>query len=127
MLMNFNSDNTKFIIESYYKKYESLEGVLNISTSIKKIGLLGRSIVPTEVTIVKFSLKGKISIQCVEKEVDVPVSMDDIEKAFKFMLDDEGYCVEKVKVNTSTNYSQVSFDGVSVTVKSKKNNKEGVK
>ena len=116
MLMNFNSDNTKFIIESYYKKYESLEGVLNISTSIKKIGLLGRSIVPTEVTSVKFSLKGKISIQGVEKEVDVPVSMDD-----------EGYCVEKVKVNTSTNNSQVSFDGVSVTVKSKKNNKEGVK
>lgn len=127
MLMNFNSDNTKFIIESYYKKYESLEGVLNISTSIKKIGSFGRSIVPTEVTSVKFSLKSKISIQGVEKEVDVPVSMDDIEKAFKFMLDDEGYCVEKVKVNTSTNNSQVSFDGVSVTVKSKKNNKEGVK
>lgn len=127
MLMNFNSGNTKFIIESYYKKYESLEGVLNISTSIKKIGSFGRSIVPTEVTSVKFSLKSKISIQGVEKEVNVPVSMDDIEKAFKFMLDDEGYCVEKVKVNTSTNNSQVSFDGVSVTVKSKKNNKEGVK
>lgn len=127
MKMIYTEEMTKNLVEAYYKKYEDFDCKLDIKCDVTNVGPIGRSIVPTRVARLSFTLKGKVNVDGVEGMGIVPASQEDIENAIKIMVESSGQAVKKISFDydiDSENCRKGKFKGVSVEMSAKKKVKD---
>lgn len=119
MKFEFTAEQTKKVIEHYYRKYEDFNGELSMQCNMGETFI---SFVKDYVPVTDFKLYGDLVIDNISYPVSVPVSESNVCCAFKTVLEDQGYSVKKVKVNCSGDErtKQAQFNSVIVDMATKR-------
>ena len=99
----YNEALTKDIVKRYYKKYEDIDGELDIICGSRKVAMAGRCFVEHEVPAISFRLKVNVDfdgeIDGETQLVEVALSEDEIENALTTMVEATGRKVKRVSIN----------------------------
>ena len=129
MIFRFDLETTKNMVEKYYKENYDIDGELKISFSTEKSEIYLLSIHQFlefgQKTVMRFTLEGKMKLSNTEEDVVTNVSYDDVRKAVKASLVDDGYRVKGINFDTNISDDKESeFNGVIVEVSPKKKIKQ---
>lgn len=129
MIFRFDLETTKNMVEKYYKENYDIDGELKISFSTEKSEIYLLSIHQFlefgQKTVMRFTLEGKMKLSNTEEDVVTNVSYDDVRKAVKASLTDDGYRVKGINFDTNISDDKESeFNGVIVEVSPKKKIKQ---
>ena len=94
MIFRFDLETTKNMVEIYYKENYDIDGELKVSFSTEKSEIYLLSIHQFlefgQKTVMRFTLEGKMKLSNTEEDVVTNVSYDDVRKAVKASLVDDG-------------------------------------
>lgn len=129
MIFRFDLETTKNMVEKYYKENYDIDGELKVSFSTEKSEIYLLSIHQFlefgQKTVMRFTLEGKMKLSNTEEDVVTNVSYDDVRKAVKASLVDDGYRVKGINFDTNISDDKESeFNGVIVEVSPKKKIKQ---
>ena len=129
MIFRFDLETTKSMVEKYYKENYDIDGELKISFSTEKSEIYLLSIHQFlefgQKTVMRFTLEGKMKLSNTEEDVVTNVSYDDVRKAVKASLTDDGYRVKGINFDTNISDDKESeFNGVIVEASPKKKIKQ---
>lgn len=112
----YNEALTKDIVKRYYKKYEDIDGELDIICGSRKVAMAGRGFMEHEVPVINFRLKGTVEFDGETQPVEVALSEDEIENALTTMVETTGRKVKRVSIN----YDEKAFKNIVVDAVAKR-------
>lgn len=112
MEMKFNRKQVKKILEGYYKLYEDLDGDIIIKTYKGTCGPY-----EDECAVVNIKLKSSIQILGEDISTEREITKEDVNKAFKVILKEEGYEVLSVDYDSRIEAKTEGFLMAERTVK----------
>ena len=107
---------TKSVVQRYFKKYEDIDGELEIRSGTRKIPMCGRSFVEHEVPYVSFRLKGTMEVEGTKQPVELAVSEGEINTAFTTMIEATGRKVKRITMD----YDESGFHYIAVEAVAKR-------
>ncbi len=112
----YNESMTKNLVEGYYKKYEDIDGSLEIQCGCRKLPPIGRSLIGEERPYISFRLKGSMIVDDETQVVEIALSEAEVENAFITAIEASG---RKVK-NVSIDFDDKSFKCITVEAVAKR-------
>ena len=112
----YNENLTKDMVKRYYKKYEDIDGELEIICGSRKVAMAGRCFMEHEVPAISFRLKGSMEFEGETQPVEIALSEDEIENALTTMVEASGRKVKRVSIN----FDEKSFKSVVVEAVAKR-------
>ena len=112
----YNENLTKDVVQNYFKKYEDIDGELQIVCGARKIPMCGRAFVEHEVPYINFRLKGTMKVEGVSQSVELAVSDSEVETAFTTLIEATGRKVKRI----SMDYNEKGFNCILVEAVAKR-------
>lgn len=112
----YNESLTKNVVQRYYKKYEDIDGELEITCGSRKVPMAGRCFVEYDTPYINFRLKGKMEIDGESQPVEIAVSESEVENAFTTMIESTGRKVKRISIN----YNEKEFKSIVVEAVAKR-------
>lgn len=106
MELKFNKESVKNLVEQYYKKYEDFDGKFNSSCSVSSVGY---GMMETDVCVLSMKMVGTMKLLDQEISMTRELSDEDIKNVFSTLLEEQGYTVKEVSLDSGIKGSYEGF------------------